>query len=68
MLNPMQALLINSLLFLDLDATKLFWYHDRYNPLSNALLILIVLKMVVRTRSRTNVFKEVPLDFSDTIT
>jgi len=43
-INPIQALLINSVLLLDVNAAKLFWHFDQYNPLSNALLIFTLLK------------------------
>ena len=62
-INPVQALLINSVLYLDVNAAKLFWHFDQYNPLSNALLVYTLLNGI--KENVQNVSRSPQSDFED---
>ena len=64
-INPIQALLINSVLLLDIRAATLFWHLDQYNPLSNALLIYTILKGL-KNKAR-GVYSSAPNFFDDNL-
>ena len=61
MINPIQELLINSVLFLDIPLAKLLWHYDPDNCLSNALLVLTLLNGL--EENAKEVAKSAPDDF-----
>ena len=64
-MNPIQKLFVNSILFLDVNAAKLFWNFDPYNPLANALLAYALLNGLKNKAEKVS--KLAPNDFKDNL-
>ena len=46
--NPIQALIVNRLFCMQLDFVKALWWYDKKNSLTNALLIWILVKGIIK--------------------